>query len=83
MKDTYVLSFDFGTSGMKMSLVDRSLHVVDVVKRDYDFQSPKPEWAQVNPSIFIQSITETVQLMHERRKKEMDCLCALVFCTQW
>ncbi|MFA6707152.1 MAG: FGGY family carbohydrate kinase [Sphaerochaetaceae bacterium] len=83
MKDTYVLSFDLGTSGMKMSLVDRSLHVVDVVKRDYDFQSPKPEWAQVNPSIFIQSITETVQLMHERRKKEMDCLCALVFCTQW
>lgn len=83
MENSFILTFDFGTSGMKMSLIDSSLHVVEVLKHDYDFTSPNTEWAQINPRVFIQAITEAVRVMKEKNPQQVSLVKGLIFCTQW
>ncbi len=83
MENSFVLTFDFGTSGMKISLIDTSLHVVEVLKRDYNFTSPNTEWAQIDPCVFIQAITEAVRVLRERNLQQLSLVRGLILCTQW
>ena len=48
----YYLGIDVGTSSVKALLVDEEGRVVKTASPEYEFQTPKPLWAETDPSIW-------------------------------
>lgn len=83
MKDSFILACDFGTSGMKMSLVDSTMDIIDVAVSDYRYCTPVPGWAQMDPNLFIDALKQAVRAMAAKRSLELQRVDGLIFCTQW
>jgi xylulokinase len=58
----YVLTADFGTGGVKVGVIDRTLALVAVTVEDYPLTRPAPMWAEQRPadwwSAFVRAVAD-------------------------
>ena len=55
-----VLGLDVSTSGTKALLIDREGSVIGSAAAAYDFESPKPLWAEQDPALWWTAAQETI-----------------------
>ena len=46
----YLIGIDVGTSSTKAILIDEAGQVIKTVAPEYEFQTPKPLWAESDPA---------------------------------
>jgi len=54
----YVGSIDQGTSSSRFILFDRTANVKHVAQQEYKLEYPEPGWAEVPPSLILNSVTD-------------------------
>lgn len=57
----YLLGVDVGTSSTKSVLLAESGEVVAIGQKAYDFDTPRPGWAEQNPEVWWDAAKETIQ----------------------
>lgn len=62
----YVLTADFGTGGVKVGILDRSLAFVAVTVEDYPLARPAPMWAEQRPADWWSAFVRAVADLHGR-----------------
>ena len=58
----YLLGYDIGTSSVRGMLIDSSGAILTCACREYDLYSPKPGWAEQDPSVWWDS---TIKVTNE------------------
>ncbi|WP_448536371.1 FGGY-family carbohydrate kinase [Pseudothermotoga sp.] len=62
----YLLGTDIGTQGTKTVLVDEKGIVLAEASREYDVITPKPNWAEQWPDVWVKAVFETVKEVVEK-----------------
>lgn len=57
----YVLGIDIGTSSTKSVLLEESGTIVAIGQKEYDFDTPRPGWAEQEPRVWWEAAKETIQ----------------------
>ena len=57
----YLLGIDVGTSSTKSVLLEESGTVVAIGQAEYDFETPRPGWAEQDPEVWWQAAKKTIQ----------------------
>ncbi len=58
--DRLVLGLDISTTATKALLMDRDGEVIGVAAAEYDFQTPRPLWAEQDPALWWTAAQETI-----------------------
>ncbi len=61
----FLIGIDVGTSSAKAVLIDESGEVVNTVAPEYDFQTPKPLWAESDPEDWWQATIQSIKRLIE------------------
>ena len=61
MKCNYLLGIDIGTSSTKTVIIDNNGHLISLATKEYDFQIPKPGWAEQNPHTWYEAAILTIR----------------------
>lgn len=64
--DPLFIGLDVGTSSAKAVLIDSAGAVLAVAAPEYDFQTPKPLWAEANPEDWYQGSVEAIRQVLEK-----------------
>jgi xylulokinase len=72
-----ILSIDIGTTGCKAALFDKEGHMLVEAYREYDFSSPKPDWAEQDPALWSTSTQQVVREVLTKSKLRSDDVCAV------
>ena len=75
-----ILTLDVGTSSVKAVLYDVAGRVVSAHSRRYDYETPRPGWAEIDPGIWWRA-TEDV-LADVRRQNSLENVAAISFTGQ-
>lgn len=62
----YLIGTDIGTQGTKSVLVNEKGKVLSEATREYDVITPKPNWAEVWPDVWVKAAFETIKEVIER-----------------
>ncbi len=83
MKHDYVLSYDFGTSGVKIALVDLqgNLEASEII--GYALLTPRPGWAEQDPDEFWQAVCQGTRKVMSGANVPARSVVGLAFGTQW
>ena len=69
----YLIGIDIGTSSTKAVLIDESGEVKSTVAPEYDFSTPKPQWAESDPDDWWQATIQAIKhLLEEQEVKPSD-----------
>ena len=61
----YLIGIDVGTSSTKALLIDESGKVLKSVAPEYEFQTPKPLWAESDPADWWSATIEAIKSLLE------------------
>lgn len=78
----YVLTADFGTGGVKVGVLDRTLAFVAVTVEDYPLARPAPMWAEQRPADWWSAFVRAVADLGERVPDLAAGLGAIAFSAQ-
>lgn len=69
---SYYLGLDIGTSSTKAILIDAQGNIIANVTSHYDFQTPKPLWAESNPSDWWNATKDCLtQILKDTKAEEI------------
>jgi len=69
-----IISMDFGTSSLKLSVIDEKLNLIESVKEDYSYKIAEPEFVEIEPQHIISALTKALKnLSFDLRKIEGIC----------
>lgn len=54
----YILSADFGTTSLKLSIVDESLKIISSIKQAYDYDLINDIWCQIDPEVIFRAFID-------------------------
>jgi len=57
----YLLGIDIGTSSTKCVLLDESGTIIAIGQKEYDFDMPRPGWAEQDPEVWWDAAKDTIQ----------------------
>jgi len=82
MPDDLVISADFGTSSVKVALVDPDLRLVAETAQAYPLSLPQPGYAEQNPQDWWDALVRAVADLGQQVPDMKSRVGALVFCSQ-
>jgi xylulokinase len=83
MENSYVVSYDIGTSGVKTVIVDFEGNVVSVANANYALLTPQPGWAEQEPDEYWKGVCiSTKQALHQAGISPSK-VKGVAFGTQW
>jgi xylulokinase len=83
MSELYVISYDLGTSGVKVALVSTQGQLVAFAEQGYPLITPQPGWAEQDPNAYWSAISScTRQVMKEAGQDPADA-AGITISTQW
>jgi len=80
--NSYVLSFDVGTSSVKSALLDISGNVVSHATVRYTSYLPQPGWMEQDPVDYWSAVVKSTKQILQNSRINPDLVCGLVFTTQ-
>lgn len=83
MDRSCIASYDLGTSGVKLTLVDFEGDVLGESSADYPLETPHAGWAEQNPEIYWDAVCKVTRQMLTYTGIQPDAIKGIVFCTQW
>ena len=83
MKGEYILSYDFGTSGVKIALVDLQGALIDSEIVRYALLTPRPGWAEQDPDEFWEAVCRGTRDVIARQALSPRKVAGMAFGTQW
>ena len=63
---TYLIGLDVGTSSAKAVLIDEAGEVAATVAPTYEFNTPRPLWAESNPEDWWQGTVQALRSLVEK-----------------
>jgi xylulokinase len=83
VRHSYILSYDLGTSGVKVSKVDLDGHIICRATENYSLYSPKDNWAEQDPEQYWTSVCAVTRRIISESGSDPKAAKAIVFGTQW
>ncbi len=83
MKKGYIFSYDFGTSGVKIALVDLQGSLIDSEIVRYALLTPRPGWAEQDPNEFWAAVCRGTREVVTRQALTPQSVVGMAFGTQW
>lgn len=77
-----VIAADFGTSGVKVGVVDRGMRLVASTSVSYPLSLPAPSWAEQNPRDWWEALAGAVYELSYRIDGLSKRVAGLIFCAQ-
>lgn len=62
------LGIDIGTSGCKAAIVEKDGRIIAESQRYYSFETPKPGWKELNPSILLSNVISCIKELESYSK---------------
>ncbi|MBO8161461.1 MAG: FGGY-family carbohydrate kinase [Thermosipho sp. (in: Bacteria)] len=75
----YLLGVDIGTQGTKAVLVDINGKIISEASSGYDVMTPKPNWAEQWPDVWLKASYEVIKEIVEKTKIEKKKIIAVAF----
>ena len=69
------LSLDFGTSAVKMSLVDESGRTLDWAKKEYPYIMLPGEKVEMDPNVMMQAVYDAAAALDPALRAQVSWLC--------
>ena len=69
-----IISMDFGTSSLKLSVINEDLDIIETVKENYDFYIPEKGWVEIKPDDLIQALINGIKKL-KVNLKTIEGLC--------
>ena len=70
-----ILSADFGTSALKISIMDRGLNILDTQKEEYPYILLPGERVEIAPSAIINALTATCNKFDKKLREQVSLFC--------
>ena len=77
MADEYLIGIDIGTSGCKSILIDDRGNIIGSNVQEYPLFTPKPGWAEQNPSDWWSSVQASIRKLIEQTAVDSGSIKAL------
>ncbi len=81
--DGYIASYDIGTSGVKVVLLDMEGNAAGISTAPYTLITPRPDWAEQDPQEYWQQVCAVTHEVLKKTGIAPDKVKAVVFNTQW
>ena len=81
--DGYIASYDIGTSGVKVVLLDMEGNAAGISTAPYTLITPQPGWAEQDPSEYWDQVCRVTLDVLEKTRISPELVKAVVFNTQW
>lgn len=83
MEQSYVMSFDCGTSAIKATLVNFQGDICSISTENYPLLNPKAGWVEQNPNDYWDAVGVTAKKATENLGVQKEQVKGIVFGTQW
>ncbi|MFD2131755.1 FGGY-family carbohydrate kinase [Pseudogracilibacillus auburnensis] len=83
MNESYIISFDCGTSAVKATLVNFQGEICSVSTESYPLLNPKAGWAEQNPEDYWDAVSITTKKAIQQLGVQKEQVKGIVFGTQW
>lgn len=83
MEQEVVVSYDFGTSGVKAAVIDRKGRVLCTSVRPYPLQTRKTGWAEQRPEHYWRAVCEATKAVLAQNTDAVLSAAGIVCCSQW
>jgi xylulokinase len=77
-----LLAIDAGTTSLKAGLFNAQGECLGVERREYTLETPKVDWAQVNPEVYWQACVQAVRSLIELDGVKKEAIAALAVSSQ-
>ena len=79
----YIASYDIGTSGVKVVLLDMDGNAAGTAAAPYRLLRPQPAWAEQVPEEYWSGVCSVTHTVLHNTGIRPGSVKAIVFCTQW
>lgn len=79
---TFLLAIDAGTTSLKAGLFNEQGECLGVERREYALETPKVDWAQIDPQIYWQACSQAVRSLIKRNSINAEDILALAVSSQ-
>ena len=83
MTREYIASYDIGTSGVKVVLLDMDGNAAGTATAPFRLLRPRPSWAEQVPEEYWSGVCRVTRSVLEKTGIRPGSVKAIVFCTQW
>jgi len=83
MRDKYIASYDIGTSGAKIALVDYKGNLISSETVGYPLITPQPGWAEQVADTYWSAVCRGTNLVIDKSGVQKNDVKGIVFATQW
>ncbi|UCD79571.1 MAG: hypothetical protein JSW26_29980 [Desulfobacterales bacterium] len=83
MKQSYIVSYDLGTSGVKIALVDLGGNLISSETVGYSLLIPEPGWAEQDPDEFWDAVCKGTKQVVAKENIRPEAIAGIAFGTQW
>jgi xylulokinase len=80
---SYILSYDFGTSGVKAVLADLCGNVIAATASNYRLYTPQPGWGEQDTEEYWAAVCQATKQALQNGNAHPSSVCGLVFGTMW
>ena len=81
--EKYIASYDIGTSGVKIALLDLEGNVKGIATESYRLITPAPGWAEQDPMDHWNAVCKVTKEALKKASVSPETVVGLVFNTQW
>lgn len=83
MKQSYIVSYDLGTSGVKITLVDLEGKLIGSETVSYSLLIPQHGWAEQDPNEFWGAVCKGTKRVVANENIRPEAIAGIAFGTQW
>ena len=83
MKKSYIVSYDLGTSGVKIALVDLEGNLISSETVGYSLLIPQHGWAEQDPNEFWGAVCKGTKQVVANENMKPEAIAGIAFGTQW
>ena len=83
MKQSYIVSYDLGTSAVKITLVDLEGMLIGSETVGYSLLTPQPGWAEQDPNEFWDAVCRGTRQVIANENIKPEAIAGIAFGTQW
>jgi len=83
MKQSYIVSYDLGTSGVKIALVDLEGKLISSETVSYSLLIPQHGWAEQDPNEFWGAVCQGTKQVVANENIKPETVAGIAFGTQW
>ncbi|MDI3525672.1 MAG: xylulokinase [Candidatus Atribacteria bacterium] len=77
---SYILSADFGTSSLKISLLDYNLNLIKSAKANYTYEVKKGKEVEIAPEILLQAFKKGVKILGQEHTNKIEYVVCDTLC---